>query len=117
VTENKDPQVLKPLGQPPEGLADVRTVSTGLLLYNLMLCTATLQHNQALLTQARMSLKAQRLVGMPPQLAQLEATVREQMRMRDVMVKNLEERFAGLDEVYWAKLGIPPAVPGNHKPT
>lgn len=85
---------------------DVRRASTGLLLYNLILCTNSLQQNTAVLMQMREAWKQQGLVGSPPQLAQLEHTVAEQTRARDIMVRNLEDRFRGVDEIYWARLGI-----------
>lgn len=85
---------------------DVRTVPTGVLIFNLCLCANGLQLNRMTLDQVQMQMQQQKVIIDPPEVQQLKAILEHQYMARDVMVGELNFRFKDLDERRLAALGL-----------
>lgn len=85
---------------------DVRTVPTGVLVYNLCLCAGGSQINKMTLEQMQMQMKVQKIIIDPPEVQHLRAVLEHQMMARDVMVGELNFRFKEIDEKRIASLDM-----------
>jgi len=85
---------------------DVRTVPTGVLFYNLVLCGNGMQTNKMILDQIQHEMAQQKVIIDPPQVQQLKEVLAHQLNARNVMVGELNFRFADIDARRIANLGI-----------
>ena len=83
---------------------DVRTVPTGVLIFNLCLCANGLQMNKMMLEQVTAEMRQQKIIVDPPQVQQLKAVLEHQYMARDVMVGEINFRFRELDAQRVSKL-------------
>jgi len=91
----KDPQMM-----------DARLIPRGLLTYNLMMVTQNLYMSGIQLEQMQMMMQQQRMVTEPPPITQLKEQIAELRRTRDIIVTDLNARYADADAAYWAKLDL-----------
>lgn len=89
-----------------EKMQDVRTVPRGLLIYNLMVCTVDLKMSSAGLEQMEAMMKMQKRVVDPPELTAIREHIQRMEIFRNVIVTDLNERFADADAAYIAKMGL-----------
>jgi len=78
----------------------------GVLLYNLILCGSGMQTNQMILGQIQHDMEMQKMVIDPPQVAQLREVLAHQLNARNVMVGEINTRFADVDARRIANLDL-----------
>ena len=91
-------------GRDRSEVQDVRTVETGVLVFNLCLCANGMQMNKMMLEQISAEMKQQKIIVDPPQVQQLKAVLEHQTMARNVMVGELNYRFREIDEARKANL-------------
>lgn len=104
--KNSNPMPKTQNGEAGRDVADVRAIPTGTLIYNLI--KFSMEENG--LGNARHQLmamkEAQKLVADPPQLAAITEHLMQVSEFRYIIAKEVNDRFADLDEAYRRKLGI-----------
>jgi len=87
-----------PNGADKSEVQDVRTVPTGVLLFNLCLCSNGMQMNRMTLDEMTRIMKEQKVIADPPEVAYLKEALQHQLMARNVMVGELNYRFRDLDK-------------------
>lgn len=96
----------KPDEQQPKGKADVRTLPTGTLMFNLIKYSAEeigLENTLHLMKQKKEELK---MVEDPPQMARLVEVLQHIGGIRYVLAMEMNTRFAEMDAAYCARVGV-----------
>jgi len=85
---------------------DVRSLPTGTLIYNLIRFTGEEVGLENVRHQLQMAKQQQKLVSDPPQLTALEEHLGSIQRARYIIAHEINERFADVDKMRVARLGI-----------
>lgn len=115
-----EPETAKPVsnGQSKERseVRDVRTVPTGVVVYNLMLTCFKLEMNKMTHDQMMHLMQQQKMIVDPPEVVHIRAAIENLSMARDVMMADLNARFKDIDEAHAVNLKaivedrIPPAA-------
>lgn len=85
---------------------DVRAAQTGTVIYNLIVATTETIGLGNAIEQIKHALEQQKVLVEPPQLTAMYARLREMDTYRFLFAKELNERFAEVDAMRRAKLGL-----------
>jgi hypothetical protein len=87
-----------------EKMQDARLIPRGTLVYNLTMVVNNLFMMSIQMEQMESMMKQQRAIVDPPPLVEMKAQLVRLQRSRDIIVNNLNDRYASDDERYWASL-------------
>lgn len=96
----------KPEEQLAKGKADVRTLPTGTLMFNLIKYSAEeigLENTLHMMKQKKEELK---MVEDPPQMARVAEVLQHIGGIRYVLAMEMNARFAEMDAAYCARVGV-----------